>query len=307
MSKILFFGGKGGVGKTSCSSAFAVSKAGQGYKVLLVSTDPAHSTSDLFNMKIGPKIITIKENLDALEIDPQKEADNYIREIKGNMSRIVSPIILDEMNKQLDAARVSPGSHESALFDKMVQIINETSEHYDFIIFDTAPTGHTVRLLSLPEMLGAWMDSLLKKRRNTMALKRMTDRIKGHKESEEDPIIKILTRRKENLEKARSIMMDEDNLGFVFVMNAERLPIEETKKAVQLLKKYKIPVKYLVVNRILPDTTDPFWQQKKQYEKAYLDEIESYFKVETIYKVPMFQEDMQSGTINQMADYFKES
>ncbi|MBI9011035.1 MAG: ArsA family ATPase [Clostridiales bacterium] len=307
MSKILFFGGKGGVGKTSCSSAFAVSKADQGCKVLLVSTDPAHSTSDLFNMKIGPKIIPIKENLDALEIDPQKEADGYIREIKSNMSRIVSPIILDEMNKQLDAARVSPGSHESALFDKMVQIINETSEHYDFIIFDTAPTGHTVRLLSLPEMLGAWMDSLLKKRRNTMALKRMTNRIKGHKESEEDPIIKILTRRKENLEKARSIMMDEDNLGFVFVMNAERLPIEETKKAVQLLKKYKIPVKYLVVNRILPDTMDPFWSQKKKYEKTYLDEIESYFKVETIYKVPMFQEDMQSGTINQMADYFKES
>jgi len=307
MSKILFFGGKGGVGKTSCSSAFAVSKAGLGYKVLLVSTDPAHSTSDLFNMKIGPKIIPLKENLDALEIDPQKEADSYIKEIKGNMSRIISPIILDEMNKQLDAARVSPGSHESALFDKMVQIINETSEHYDYIIFDTAPTGHTVRLLSLPEMLGAWMDSLLKKRRNTMALKRMTDRIKGHKESDEDPIIKILTRRKENLEKARRIMMDEDNLGFVFVMNAERLPIEETKKAVQLLKKYKIPVKYLVVNRILPETLDPFWQQKKQYEKVYLDEIESTFRVDTIYKVPMFQEDMQSSTINQMADYFKES
>jgi len=307
MSKILFFGGKGGVGKTSCSSAFAVSKAGLGFKVLLVSTDPAHSTSDLFNMKIGPKIIPLKENLDALEIDPQKEADSYIKEIKGNMSRIISPIILDEMNKQLDAARVSPGSHESALFDKMVQIINETSEHYDYIIFDTAPTGHTVRLLSLPEMLGAWMDSLLKKRRKTMALKRMTDRIKGHKEPEEDPIIKILTRRKENLEKARRIMMDEDNLGFVFVMNAERLPIEETKKAVQLLKKYRIPVKYLVVNRILPDTLDPFWQQKKQYEKVYLDEIENTFKVDTIYKVPMFQEDMQSGTINQMADYFKES
>jgi len=307
MSKILFFGGKGGVGKTSCSSAFAVAKASLNKKVLLVSTDPAHSISDLFNQKIGSKIITIKPNLDALEIDPQAEADNYITEIKGNMSRIVSPIILDEMNKQLDAARVSPGSHESALFDKMVQIINETSALYDLIIFDTAPTGHTVRLLSLPEMLGAWMDTLLKRRRNSIALKDMKNRILGRETKNDDPIIKILSRRKENFEKARSIMMDGDSLGFVFVLNAERLPIEETKKAVNLLKKYKIPVKYLVVNRILPETKDPFWQQKKKYEKEYLDEIENEFTVEKVFKVPMFQKDMQSETLHVMADYFKES
>ena len=307
MSKILFFGGKGGVGKTSCSSAFAVSKSLLGFKVLLVSTDPAHSTSDLFNIKIGSKIITIRKNLDALEINPQKEADSYIREIKGNMGRIVSPIIIDEINKQLDSARVSPGTHESALFDKMVQIINETSKLYDFIIFDTAPTGHTVRLMSLPEILGGWIDSLLKKRRNSLALKRMIERIKGNKELVEDPIIQILTRRKENLEKARKIMMDEDSLEFIFVLNAERLPIEETKKAVEILKKYKMPVKSLIINRILPETEDPFWSQKKKYEEIYLDEIENTFDIYKIYKIPMFQEDMKSSTINEMADYFRES
>lgn len=307
MSKILFFGGKGGVGKTSCSSAYAVSKAASGKKVLLVSTDPAHSTSDLFDQKIGPNITFLRKNLDALEIDPQAEADKYINGIKGNMLSIVSPIILDEMNKQLDAARVSPGSHESALFDKMIQIINETSKDYDHIIFDTAPTGHTVRLLSLPEMLGAWIDTLLKKRRKSISLKHMKDRIMGEAAKEADPIIQILTRRKENMEKARSIMMDRDNLGFVFVMNAERLPIEETKKAVNLLKKYKIPVKYLVVNRILPETSDVFWQEKKQYEKKYLNEIESEFSVEKVFKIPMFLKDMQSETIDTMAGYFEKS
>jgi len=304
MSKILFFGGKGGVGKTSCSSAYAVSKAKSGKRVLLVSTDPAHSTSDLFNRKIGNKVVRLMDNLDALEIDPQKEADDYINEIKGNMSRVISPIIVDELNKQLDAARVSPGSHESALFDKMVEIINETSEDYDHIIFDTAPTGHTVRLLSLPEVLGAWIDTLLKKRRNSMALKRMTQRIKGDKESKDDPVIEILTRRKKNLEKARAIMMNGDNLGFVFVLNAERLPIEETKKAVDLLKKYKIPVKYLVVNRILPESQDDFWRKKKLQEKDYLDEIHRSFKVDHIYKVPMFSEDMHEASIMGMAEFF---
>jgi len=305
MSKILFFGGKGGVGKTSCSSAFAVNKVNEGNKVLLVSTDPAHSTSDLFERKIGSKIVTLRNNLDALEIDPQKEADEYIDMIKGNMSQIISPIILDEMNQQLDAARVSPGSHESALFDRMIQIINETSNDYDYIIFDTAPTGHTVRLLSLPEMLGAWMETLLKKRRKSMALKKMVDRAKG-KTSDEDPIIKILMRRKDNLEKARRIMMDEKSLSFVFVMNAERLPIEETKKAVQLLKKYHIPVKYLVVNRILPESEDHFWKSKKENEVKYLEEIHEEFKVSHIYKIPMFREDMRASSIDDMAKYFSE-
>jgi len=276
-------------------------------KVLLVSTDPAHSTSDLFNKKIGPKIISLRPNLDAIEIDPQAEADKYINGIKGNMLNIVSPIILDEMSKQLDAARVSPGSHESALFDKMIEIINETSKAYDYIIFDTAPTGHTVRLLSLPEMLGAWIDTLLRKRRKSISLKHIKDRVMGEKEKKSDPIIQILTKRKESMEKARTIMMDGENLGFVFVMNAERLPIEETKKAVNLLKKYKIPVKYLVVNRILPETDDVFWQQKKAYEKTYLDEIESEFHVKKVYKIPMFLKDMQSNTIDTMAGYFKES
>lgn len=305
MSKILFFGGKGGVGKTSCSSAFAIAKADQGLKVLLVSTDPAHSTSDLFNMKIGSKIVQLKQNLYGLEIDPEKESNVYIDEIKGNLSRIISPIILDEMNKQLDAARVSPGSHESALFDKMVQIINVESDQYDFIIFDTAPTGHTVRLLSLPELLGAWMDTLLKKRRKSLALNQMVHRITG-KEKEEDPVIKILKRRKDNLEKARNIMMNGDNMSFVFVMNPERLPIEETKKAVKLLSSYKIPVKYLVVNRILPeDPQTDFWKKKKSLEKTYLNEIEETFKVDHLYKIPMFPEDMHESSIALMSAYFK--
>lgn len=304
MVKILFFGGKGGVGKTSCSSAYAIAKARQNQKVLLISTDPAHSTSDLFNMTIGSEVVKIRDNLYGLEIDPQKESDAYINGIKDNMHRIISPIVLDEMNKQLDAARISPGSHESALFDKMMAIIIESTDLYDLIIFDTAPTGHTIRLLSLPEMLGAWMDTLLRKRRKTVALKRMINNVTG-KTEEKDPIVEILTKRKDNLEKARHILMDDDTMQFVFVMNPERLPIEETKKAVKLLKHYRIPVGKLVVNRILPDNSlDTFWKQKKEQEKQYLLEIENDFKVKELYKIPMFQEDMHNKSIELMAEYF---
>lgn len=299
MEKIIFFGGKGGVGKTSCSSAFSLARAKEGKKVLLVSTDPAHSTSDLFGRKIGSQIISLRSNLDAVEIDPQKESEMYINNIKGNLSHILSPIILDEIKKQLDAAKVSPGSHESALFDKMIEIINEQSTNYDYIIFDTAPTGHTIRLLSLPELLGSWLDSLLVKRRKIVSLKRMISR-----KEENDPIVEILTRRKYNMERARKTMIDSNNLEFIFVLNAEKLPIDETKKAVVLLKKYKIPVNRIIVNRILPDSVDEFWKVKKELENKYLNDIETSFEVKDIYKVPMFNHDIHEDSIEKLSDFF---
>jgi len=305
MNKIIFFGGKGGVGKTSCSSAFAYSHANQGKKVLLVSTDPAHSVSDLFNKKIGDQVTKIDHNLFAYEIDAQKESEKYISSIRNNLSKIVSPVILEELKKQLDAASVSPGSHESALFDKMIQLINEESKNYDLIIFDTAPTGHTVRLLTLPEVLGAWINSLMKKRRKSLKLKNMVNNVsKTSKGKIEDPILDILKRRKETMEKARKIMVDDQQLSFMFVLNAERLPIEETKKAIDVLKKYDIPVNHLVVNKILPENpSDAFWKKEKSTRKKYLATIYE-MKIAKVYEIPLFAFDIDETTIKEMAKHF---
>src|SRR5665648_323776 len=107
MNKLVFFGGKGGVGKTTSSSAYAYYCAKNGEKTLLVSTDPAHSLCDIFEMKIGSKIIELENNLFALEIDPEEESQNYVKNIKKNMKDIVSPVIVKEIEKQLDAASVS--------------------------------------------------------------------------------------------------------------------------------------------------------------------------------------------------------
>lgn len=302
MGKIIFFGGKGGVGKTSCSTAYAIAQSNLGLKTLLVSTDPAHSISDLFHEPIGSSIKALASNLYGIEIDPEKESKHYINNVRKDLKKIMSPIIMEDLNKQLDAAIISPGSHESALFDKMVGLIINENNEYDRIIFDTAPTGHTVRLLSLPELLGGWIDSLMHKRRKTISLKNMI----GRNKEESDPILEILTKRKKNLERAREIMMNQNRLEFVFVLNAERMPIEETKKAVTLLRNYKINVSTLIVNKILPDgATDEFWQQKKLKETEYLTEIIDSIKASSIYKIPLFQEDMTAQTIHQMAKNFQ--
>ncbi len=305
MGKIVFFGGKGGVGKTSCSGAFSLQKSIEGKRVLLISTDPAHSVSDLFEAKIGNEIVELRKNLFATEINPEEEAEKYIEGIRRNIKKIYSQVVIAEINKQLDSAKVSPGTYEAALFDKMIEIINQTSEDYDYIVFDTAPTGHTVRLLTLPDLLDSWVNSLLQKRKQTIQYKEMSESVRVG--STDDEIVEILTRRQENLRKAKEILLDSGKLGFMFVLNAEKLAIDETVKAVDILRKYKIPISGFVVNRILPDNpTDDFWVKKKEIEAKHLAEIEEKFSYARIYKIPLLVSDMNNREVDAIAENFKE-
>ncbi len=309
MNKIIFFGGKGGVGKTTCSASYAVHEAKKGLKTLLVSTDPAHSTSDIFEKQINDEITGLMPNLDALEISGEKESKQYMDSVRLSLKQIVSPVIVKEINKQIDAASISPGTEEAALFDKMIEIIIEKSEEYDRIIFDTAPTGHTVRLLSLPELLGSWLDSLIAKRSKSVNLMSMA--LKGRKASDQDlgndEVIKVLRKRYDKVSKAKKIIMDDKLLSFIFVINAEKLPIDETIKAIGILEKYNISVGGIIVNKILPDNMqDEFWKNKKEQEQKYLNIIEDTFKNKKIFKLPLQQEDMKSNNIEIIADMFNE-
>jgi arsenite-transporting ATPase len=307
MNKIIFFGGKGGVGKTTCSASYALYQAKRGLKTLLVSTDPAHSTSDIFETKINDTISNLLPNLDAIEISGEKESKKYMDGVRASLKQIVSPIIVEQINKQIDAASISPGTEEAALFDKMIEIIIEKYDEYDRIIFDTAPTGHTLRLLSLPELLGAWLDSLIQKRSKSVNLMSMA--LKGHKASdkdlEKDEVISILKRRYDKVLAAKKIMMDDHYLSFIFVINAEKLPIDETAKAIKILEKYDVRVSSIIVNKILPDNMqDEFWISKKMQEQKYLNIIKETFKDKKIITLPLLKEDMKANNIGIIADMF---
>jgi arsenite-transporting ATPase len=308
MNKLVFFGGKGGVGKTTSSSAYAFYCAEKGEKTLLVSTDPAHSLCDIFERKIGSKITKIKENLFSLEIDPEEESQEYIRNIKKNMKDIVSPVIVKEIERQLDAAAVSPGSDESAVFDKLMEIIIDYQKDYDRIVIDTAPTGHTLRLLSLPELLGGWMDRLIEKRMKAMELYEMATREDKKMKSviEKDPVLSKLNERKRKMEQAREILTDGELVSFVFVLNPEKLPIEETKKAVNTLEKYNIHVNDLIINRILPDNVEgKFWENRKKLEEKYLNEIVESFSNKNLIKIPLIDEDVKIDNLKFVSKYFE--
>lgn len=309
MNKIVFFGGKGGVGKTTCSASYALHSAKKGLKTLLVSTDPAHSTSDIFGKQITEDISRLLPNLDAIEISGEKESNLYMDRVRESLKNVVSPVIVAEINKQIDAAAVSPGTEEAALFDKMIEIIVLESNHYDRIIFDTAPTGHTVRLLTLPELLGGWLESLIEKRKKSISIMSMA--MNQAKKTDEnigkDEVIKILQARYDRISQAKKIMMDDKLLSFMFVINAEKLPIDETRKAIDILEKYNILVDGVVVNKILPeDMTDDFWISKKRDEQMYLEMIRETFKGKKIYTLPMLKSDVKADNIEVMAEKFNE-
>ncbi|PAV28810.1 arsenic-transporting ATPase [Virgibacillus profundi] len=287
---IIFVGGKGGVGKSTSAAAIAWKSAQKGYKTLLISTDPAHNLGDIFNQSIGGKTTKVADNLFALEIDPEIETNKYIKGVKENIKGIVHSGMMEEVHRQLDTAKASPGADEAALFDKLISIILEESENFDKLIFDTAPTGHTIRLLSLPELMGVWIEGMLQKRRKT---NENYTQLLNDGEPIEDPIYDVLTKRKERFSKAREVLLDGSKTSFIFVLNPERLPILETKKAIELLDKYHLHVKTLIVNKVLPEHVDgEFLIQRREHEKEYLAMIEDKFRSKKLIYVPLFSHDI---------------
>ncbi|KAA0957292.1 ArsA family ATPase [Planococcus sp. ANT_H30] len=301
---IIFVGGKGGVGKSTSAAAIAWRSAKEGNKTLLISTDPAHNVGDIFNENIGGKTKAIADNLYALEIDPEIETDNYIKTVKANIKGTVYSSMMEEVNRQLDTAKASPGADEAALFDKLIHIILEERQNFDKLVFDTAPTGHTIRLLTLPELMGVWIDGLLEKRRKT---NENYTQLLNDGEPREDPIYDVLRERQERFSKARDLLLDEKETGFIFVLNPERLPILETKKALDLLHQYHLHVKTLIINKILPEEADgEFLMERKKHEKKYLQQIEETFPKQKLVQVPLFSQDIISKTqLELFSEYFQ--
>jgi arsenite-transporting ATPase len=295
--KILFFGGKGGVGKTTLASAFALLAAGEGRRTLLVSTDPAHSTADILETRIGPEPTEITDRLWAQEIDPAREADRYIADVKKRVAQVTPPRLASEVDRQIDIARVSPGAEESALFERFCHIIDHVGHRYDRIIFDTAPTGHTLRLLSLPEHMSVWVQGLIGRREKVNALARMWRGVAGTSSSErgerEDPVLDILHARQALFQRVRRVMTDPASAAFVFVLIPERLPIAETQKAVAALDRYSIPVGAVVVNRVLPEAAEgEFLARRREREARYLREIHLAFGNHPLYFLPLHETDV---------------
>ncbi|CQR49127.1 ArsA family ATPase [Haloferax massiliensis] len=254
MRKFVFFGGKGGVGKTTMSSAYAVKCARDGVRTLLVSTDPAHSTSDVFDQSFTdePAAVAGEPNLDAMEIDPETEVREHLMETKRAMGDQVSPAMVNEIDRQIEMAHQTPGAYESALFDRFIDVMR-SADDYDRVVFDTSPTGGTLRLLSLPEYLDGWVQRLLHKRKESVKLfeRAAIGNNEPRRMMDGDPIIARLEQRRDDFSFAKATL--QDDAAFFLVVNPDELSLRETERAIDQLDSYGLDVRGLAVNRLTPE------------------------------------------------------
>ncbi len=303
--RVLFAGGKGGVGKTTVAAAMALRAAERGRRPLLVSTDPAHSLGHIFERRIGNRITRLAENLDGLEIDPEAAADDYIDTVRDRVRGLVRGDLADEADRQIRLARHAPGAMEAALLERIADIILDDERAQDLVIFDTAPIGHTLRLLELPEMLAAWTDGMLRRRERTSKLKGALDhlgsatlgRSDAPAETAQDArmqrVTELLLNRRRKFHRVRRLIKDPAITGFLLVMTPERLPMAETAKARKLLEEQNVPVAAVIVNRVLPERDlGTFLETRREREREYLDEIATITKGLTSVRLPLLAHDV---------------
>lgn len=314
--RLLWVGGKGGVGKTTVSAALATLAAQRGKRCLVVSTDPAHSLGDVFARQLGDKPQRVLPNLDAMEIDPDAEVDAHLHRVTQQMRRFAAPEMLAELERQMQLTRHSPGTQEAALLERIARLITERSD-YDLIIFDTAPTGHTLRLLTLPEAMAAWTDGLLSHNRRSeelgKVLKHLTpkagrdvaspfddprqDRLSDLDKRTQDVASALLDRRR-LFHQARRQLEDAANSGFIFVLTPERLPILETVRAVATLREAGVPVAAALINRVIPQEADgEFLRRRREQEAIYLERIDSELSSLPRPRIPLLETDVQGVEI----------
>ena len=321
---ILFVGGKGGVGKSTTAASLAVHLADSGEQILLVSTDPAHSLGDLFGAAVGDQKREIIPGLHALEIDPREEVERYLARVKSTMRHYVQPTMYSEIERQIELTRHSPGSEEAALMDRVTTLMQEGATSHDRIIFDTAPTGHTLRLLALPEIMAAWTTGLLKSRERSDSLGKAVDRLRGREQASGDELAwfddakeevtdertqkiqEVLLERQRRFSKARRLLLDPKSTAFILVLIPEKLPVLESVKTLAVLKEHKVPVAGMVVNRTLPNNQalGEFLESRRSQEAEYLQQIEKAFSKLPRVQIPLLSRDVQGiDALREIAQY----
>jgi arsenite-transporting ATPase len=186
--------------------------------------------------------------------------------------------VLKQANQQIEMAATSPGLIEVALLDRMIDLIVDREGAFDLIVFDTAPTGHTLQLLRMPDAMTAWIQALVRHRRAVVEIDRGADQSQ-EEAAAADPVLAALTRRHERLGRLRATIMDRARTSFALVTIPERLAIEETARAQELLMDTGVDVGGLIVNRVLPDGLEgEFYRARKAQEATYLEEIDRRFR-----------------------------
>ncbi|XP_010483726.1 PREDICTED: ATPase ASNA1 homolog [Camelina sativa] len=265
--KYYLLGGKGGVGKTSCAASLAVKFASHGHPTIVVSTDPAHSLSDSFSQDLSGGVLKPVQGVDstllALEITPEtmkeeiksQSGGKSVKNMMDSMGLGMFAGELGDLNLEDMLNAASPGIDEIAAISKVLQFM-ESPEYSRFtrIVFDTAPTGHTLRLLSLPDFYDSSISKITKLKKKVTAAASAFKSMFGKKEIQQQEPSNELDQLKERMEKVRNVFRDVNTTEFVIVTIPTVMAINESSRLHASLRKENVPVHRLIVNQLLPQS-----------------------------------------------------
>jgi arsenite-transporting ATPase len=304
--KYVFFGGKGGVGKTVMAGAAALWSAKKGRKTLLASTNPVHSLSNLLEKDVFGKaaVVCDEEKCYAFEIDTKDTIERSKREIREKINWFLRfADITTKAEDFIESATMNPAFEESAMFENMMDLMFK--DEYEFYVFDTAPTANARRLLGMSKVYSLWVEKMLKSREEAKSLREM---LSFSKKKEKDPLLDYLLGFKDRMANAKSLLTDEALTAFFFVTLPESLPIAVITRFINWFHEFGIPVGGVVVNGVIQKdqvgrNSVEFVLNRIQMQDEHMEEIWKIFgdKVRAI--IPLFETEVKGAKmLNRLAE-----
>lgn len=289
MTRVLLFTGKGGVGKTTTAAATAVRCADAGLRTVVLSTDPAHSLADAFDVPLGPLSTQIIEGLWGQQLDAQERMEASWQDIQGYLREVFSWAGVDGL--EAEELSVIPGLDEIFALTDIKQLAE--SGDWDVVVVDCAPTAETIRFLSLPDILSRYMERLFPVgRRMTKVIGPVLARISTLPVAG-DSVFEATSAFYERLDGVREILMDPARSSVRLVVNPERIVIAEARRTYTYLSLFGYRVDAVIANRLLPDAVaDPWFERWKELHVEHLKTIEEGFAPLPVLKVELAPEEL---------------
>ncbi len=295
--RYIYFGGKGGVGKTVMAGATAVWLAKQGRRVMLASTNPVHSLSSLLGQDVFGKPTPVNgvDRLWAYEIDTKDTIERSKQEIREKVQWFLKfadiPTKADEF---VESATMNPAFEESAMFENMVDLM--LKNEYDVYVFDTAPTANARRLLGMSKVYALWVNKMLKSREEARSLREM---LSFTKKKEADPLMDYLVSFRDRMDHARELLTDANLTAFFFITLAEALPIAVITRFIGWFKDFGIPVGGVIVNMLIDKTqvsasSPEFVRNRVAMQDRYMEDVWTKFDGLMRSVVPLFENEVHT-------------
>jgi arsenite-transporting ATPase len=295
--KYVFFGGKGGVGKTVMAGTAALWLAQQGRRTLLASTNPVHSLTSLLDQDVfgAETTVTGVENLWACEIDTKDTIEKSKREIREKIEWFLRfADVKAKADEFVESATMNPAFEESAMFENMIDLMFK--DEYESYVFDTAPTANARRLLGMSSVYSLWVNKMMKSREEAKSLRELLSYSK--KKEEKDPLMEYLLSFQERMKHAKGLLTDEERTAFFFITLPEALPIAVIKRFIAWFKEFGIPVGGVIVNMIIEKETlgkdaPEFVLNRLRMQENYMKEIWDSFDGMVRALVPQFETEVR--------------